>query len=325
MILATQTIPNYTLSHHGILGMKWGKKNGPPYPIGASDHSASEKKAGWRKSLDKSESNNQNDNKKHGLSDKQKKAIKIGIAVTATALAAYGGYKLAKSGKLDKYVEAGKAKVDEMFGKNGGNSDFGKAKVGDIHEYASSQKKAAAKTVQTTVNGVKKLAKAESLEDTLRNVNSHSGTNKNYSNNCTLCSITTFLRQAGLDVKAGSTGGKPQQLGDKVEACFKGAKVLEGSAGKFGRSRQDAAEMLVNKFGQNASGVCSIQWKNGGGHAFNWSIKDGVVKFFDGQINRDDNIVSKYWKSIDPNGGLTLARLDNAEINFDGIKELLEF
>ena len=42
---------DYYLAHHGILGMKWGKKNGPPYPLGASDHSASEKKAGWRQSL----------------------------------------------------------------------------------------------------------------------------------------------------------------------------------------------------------------------------------------------------------------------------------
>ena len=39
------------LYHHGILGQRWGKKNGPPYPLGASDHSASEKRAGWRQSL----------------------------------------------------------------------------------------------------------------------------------------------------------------------------------------------------------------------------------------------------------------------------------
>ena len=41
------------LMHHGIMGQRWGKKNGPPYPLSAGAHSASEKKAGWRKSLKK--------------------------------------------------------------------------------------------------------------------------------------------------------------------------------------------------------------------------------------------------------------------------------
>ena len=41
---------NY-LAHHGILGQKWGHQNGPPYPLDKDKHSASEKKAGWIKSL----------------------------------------------------------------------------------------------------------------------------------------------------------------------------------------------------------------------------------------------------------------------------------
>ena len=44
------------LYHHGIAGQKWGKKNGPPYPLAASAHSASEKKAGWKGSIYKGKS-----------------------------------------------------------------------------------------------------------------------------------------------------------------------------------------------------------------------------------------------------------------------------
>lgn len=39
------------LIHHGIKGQRWGVQNGPPYPLKISDHSASEKAAGWRDSL----------------------------------------------------------------------------------------------------------------------------------------------------------------------------------------------------------------------------------------------------------------------------------
>ena len=37
------------LEHHGIEGQRWGKKNGPPYPLDESDHSAAEKKAKKKK------------------------------------------------------------------------------------------------------------------------------------------------------------------------------------------------------------------------------------------------------------------------------------
>lgn len=65
------------LMHHGIKGQKWGKRNGPPYPLDSSQKSSSEKRS-----------------EKKGLTDKQKKYIAIGAAAAATALIAYGAYKI---------------------------------------------------------------------------------------------------------------------------------------------------------------------------------------------------------------------------------------
>lgn len=38
------------LVHHGIMGQKWGKRNGPPYPLKGSDYSVTEKKYMGKKS-----------------------------------------------------------------------------------------------------------------------------------------------------------------------------------------------------------------------------------------------------------------------------------
>lgn len=40
------------LYHHGVRGQQWGVRNGDYYPLLPSQHSSSEKRAGWRKSLE---------------------------------------------------------------------------------------------------------------------------------------------------------------------------------------------------------------------------------------------------------------------------------
>lgn len=105
------------LCHHGILGMKWGDRNGPPYPLGAEDHSSSEKKAGWRASL----TNEQKEN--------LKTVAKITAGVVLGATVVGGTIYLAKTGKLDDVISTGKQLVGKMNTKQtleafGGSGNF---------------------------------------------------------------------------------------------------------------------------------------------------------------------------------------------------------
>ena len=100
------------LAHHGILGQRWGKKNGPPYPLDAEDHSSSEKKAGWRKSISNRVEYTKEKVKKdyNKLSDRNKTILKR-AGVAAATLATVSAIQTAKNAKVANEILDGYGKV----------------------------------------------------------------------------------------------------------------------------------------------------------------------------------------------------------------------
>lgn len=89
------------LAHHGIKGQKWGKQNGPPYPLKESQKSKREKNA-----VDKIDSS------KVAF----KKVAKYAAIGAAVGLVAYGGYKISKIDSNRNLVDRGKSIVAEFGG-----------------------------------------------------------------------------------------------------------------------------------------------------------------------------------------------------------------
>lgn len=327
---------NY-LSHHGIRGQRWGKKNGPPYPLSPGDHSASEKKAGWRKSLDDKSDKDDNNGGFH-LTDKQKKALIIaGVATAAVA----GGIVLYKTGAINPNMITSIGRGQKFVGNSFNQS---------INDVSIDPK-----------TGFNKIIGKESPIERLKRCNpnyKNSLTVTPYNMNCGNSVIANELRCRGLDVQArGNIEGMTipqfgQMFGGMKSETFcelriDGTKELSISAdtqyvlGKFANKksegykelkdrailvRQQIEKQLNSQYPDNSRGSMFFT-TDVGSHWISWNKANGKILFENPQdpgIDLDIKYFSRYAYHRNNSSAVTTAlRLDDLSINNVNIKEVV--
>lgn len=292
-ILTTQT--ESELYHHGVKGMKWGvRKEYEPHPR--------------KKKRDNSDTNNQ-PNKKKGLTSKQKKALTIGVAAVGTVLAAYGGYKLYKTGKLDGVIDKGKGAFV------GGKSQI---KFKD---------------------GFQLQSKPNSINDNLKKVNpKFSIFNRKTNMNCGNCAIAFEARMRGYDVTArgNDTGMLLSQFGEFFKGfnakSFQDVDIdsnrLPSDFAARGKIVKDSIKSTISKtYNGDARGTIFFTHSTGN-HFISWDKKGKDIRFYDGQNPKlnIDNLFGLYeHRRIGRASRPTkILRLDDLELNTENLGRVVK-
>ena len=285
---------NLFLQHHGIKGQKWGKRNGPPYPLDYDDHSAAQKRLNPKRTID---GKRDETTKKKGLSDAQKKALKIGAIAAGAALAGVAAYKL---GAIDKLVSVGKTAMSTL---PEGVQTFEFETFEPEHIFPKD------------LGGV---------------------TNpKGLKNNCKDVAEATLKRWLGVDPSAvageKSTTGNLHDFVEKRGYNKAGVIWLGDDGGvapdPSGDSTGRVTRQILRKFKEGDCGVIGVSWnpkylKPGqpeDGHAFNWLISGGKVLFIDDQPDPPITDASKYLSRIqyEPDKNGRLPQIEIAKITKD--------
>lgn len=133
--------------------------------------------------------------------------------------------------------------------------------------------------------------------------------------NCAKCSATLELRMRGYAISAGRQSYPSSN--DAASLWFKDAKRIDYDS--------DVVEDALKSYGNMTSGTISIQYPNGnGGHAMHWTNNiNGVFSIQDGQNGRVFHSVRDMMDTYgaDPDAKVTTFRLDNCEPDWDMLSQ----
>lgn len=316
------------LYHHGILGQKWGKRNGPPYPLSEGAHSSSEKKAGYKKSI--------GGGRNESLYNRSKQSNK------------QGGFS------LDDYDEEEQELMKELMDDEGFREAF---EVSDEdYENFKKTKNTQGSFKNESVDpetGFKLKKKDTPPQKDLKVVNpTYKDGGVEARNNCVYCSATFEMRRRGYDVttnfsKEPMNGfklynsifpGNKQEIiktsssniltSNSVPSNFgfdyrnKGKEIEEASRkALFGENTKHAKEVIAYmKKQKDQRGAIGLGWGVDGGHMACYEVKNGKFTVYDAQIGKEFK-----GKDLEDLLSATIfcsyARLDNVEVNKKKIKE----
>lgn len=276
---------NNELCHYGVKGMKWGVRH---YQNNDGSLTSAGKKrynkGNNRSNTDKSQTDPQK--KKKGLTDKQKKYIKIGAAAVGTALAVYGTYK------IHQLYTGSNLKVDPETGFR-------------LLDKTESDRKAL-----NTINPGKirhfSINKSKEIID-------GSGTN------CMLCTNAYEMRRRGYDVRAGldleGNGFLADELFGKMYKNYKGTDKVQPDLTKiydYIKNQEDGAR-----------GNFMVWWDTSGGHSMIWENIHGRPYIKDAQTGTSYGRATMrvIMSSISKTKPVEFLRTDNAEIDMTEVKK----
>lgn len=288
-----------SLYHHGIKGMSWGKRNGPPYPLSAAKHRAVVK--GNDKSVRYGASDTRTaQDMDHSKSSKAKYIARLVANVGLGVLTMNPAYAVDAVSQIHGAVRSDvlTKKVDKLLAQND-NVD----------------QKTGLKLKQKDMN---EQQDAKMVNPGFRNFD------ENTKNNCMLCTATYEMRRRGYDVTAnkasyGYTYNDMSRWFPKAEVKtvqFKGSATENLTHSALTKATVDE----LRKQGNGARGNLMVQWAaGGGGHSMVYEVHGENVVIRCTQSNKTYNNPRKILKRC---RSVSYARLDNVDFNPKTIKEV---